>query len=203
MATGMRPNLGLSLQNILAGDRPIQFPGVDIGSEAAFKANIPQGGGFFREGGMGRALAGALGDVLLQNAGMQPVYAPMQREKRQAQQEEVRWSRREQAEDDRWMRREQWQRANPEPTAMERNLRFWQSLPRDQQEAYREMTRNDPIVTTTLPNKQFYTGPQSGLIAALTGQVPQQSPGPKVGDVVADPRKAGGPSQPATGSFRR
>ena len=47
--------------------------GANLGTPAAQK-----GGGFFGQGGGGRAIAGTLGDFLLQQGGMAPVYAPQQ-----------------------------------------------------------------------------------------------------------------------------
>lgn len=198
MANQLRPNLGLNLQSIVAGDQPPlnipQQPNLPPMTPA-----IPQqGGGFFGQQGMGRYLAGAIGDALLQNAGMQPVFAPAQRDQRRAQLEDVQWSRRQQQEraDKQW----EWQNKPREPSAMERNLSVWQSWTPEQKAAYQDFNKGDPFVTTSLPNGQFYAGPQSGLIGALTGGAAAAT-APKVGDVVPDPRKAGGGAGNGVGGF--
>ena len=72
-----------------------------------------QGGGFFGEGGAGRGIAGTLGDFLLQQSGMAPVYAPQMQLRHRAEQEEAQYQRRQQDEQATWMEREQWKRANP------------------------------------------------------------------------------------------
>ena len=68
---------------------------------------------FFGEGGVGRAIAGNIGDFLLQNAGMNPMYNPEMQHQRAMQQ------RTQQAEQERMQRREdmQWE---------------WQNKPREQ-----------------------------------------------------------------------
>lgn len=204
MATGFRAPLGLNLANIVEGDQPPMDMG-DFGRSmpGPMTAPIEQPGGFFKEGGLGRYIAGAIGDALLQNAGMRPVFAPMQQQRQQMAAEDAIWTRRQALQRDQNRADKEWEWAHKphEPSAMERNLSTWQSWTPEQQAAYRDFNKGDPFVTTTLPNGQFYAGPQSGLIGALTGQV-QPSTQPKVGDVVADPRRAGGGAGNSVGGFR-
>lgn len=211
---GARPKLGLALQNAAMGGNPM-FPqsfapdgqGVPIPAlQTALATDTAPKGGFFKDGGMGRYLAGAIGDVLLQQSGMQPMFAPMQRQKQSDEREEAQWTRRREAENQDWTNREAWKLANQkrEPTSMERNLATFQQWGPDQRKAYAEMQqaeRGDPFVTTTLPNGQFYAGPQSGLIGALTGAAPQTAQPRRLGPVVDTvPGGAGGN---ASGGFPR
>jgi hypothetical protein len=53
-------------QNMAAQD------GANLGMASPQK----RGGGFFGQGGAGRAIAGSIGDALLQQSGMAPIYAP-------------------------------------------------------------------------------------------------------------------------------
>lgn len=198
MATGFRPKLGLALQNaILPGDQP------DYGT-GDFTPPQPKGG-FFRDGGMGRYLAGAIGDALLQHADMAPVFAPMQRQKQALAAEEAQWSRRRAADNADWQARKQWE-LNNKPTEVPpivQSARAWQTMTDAERQAYGAMQtaqRGDPFVTTTLPNGQFYAGPQSGLIGALTGATQAIAPKGKLGPVVDT--IPGGPQVRPAGPFR-
>jgi len=120
MAGQFRPKLGMGLQSIVAGDRwdqgfptPIGLPRrpidesgqMDTGDFTGIPKTMPGTGdmqtkkpGFFGEGGMGRYIAGAIGDALLQNADMQPIFAPMQRDKQRLASEQAQWGLRRQGE---------------------------------------------------------------------------------------------------------
>ena len=102
---------------------------------------------FFGEGGVGRAIAGNIGDFLLQNAGMNPMYNPEMQHQRAMQQ------RTQQAEQEReagwqdFVRRKTYERENDTqaPTAMERNLDVYSKWTPEQRSLYGEM---NPIVQT-------------------------------------------------------
>lgn len=66
----------------------------------------PQRASFFGPGGTGRGIAGLLGDVLLQQGGMQPVYAPTAQQRQQMEFEEQQRQRKrmEGREDEIWKR---------------------------------------------------------------------------------------------------
>lgn len=71
--------------------------------------------GFFGEGGMGRMIAGFLGDALMQQNGFQPLYAPMMAQRqdnafRAKQAEAKRMADRED-----FLFQQEWKRDNPEP----------------------------------------------------------------------------------------
>lgn len=218
MATAFRPKLGQNLQGIVAGSNPMfpqsMAPAGQMASMPVLQAALgtdtapkPQGGGFFKEGGMGRYIAGAIGDALMHNAGMQPVFAPAMQQQRADQREEVQWTRRRQQQNDDWTQREDYKRNHPDPTAMERNLSTYQRFTPEQRATYGQMQtaeRGDPFVTTTLPNGQFYAGPQSGLISALTGQASAPSAKPTITpDLWDSGQPAGGAGGNASGGFRR
>lgn len=101
----------------------------------------PKGPGFFSEGGVGRGIAGAIGDWALQNSGMQPIYAPAMQERRQmAQRQQMMQQQREmELQDDArkrgldwqdWQAREQWKREHPEPVNNDtvNDFNFYKSL---------------------------------------------------------------------------
>lgn len=192
MATSLTPGrLGLGLQNLLAIDP--QQPGPPVQAKPTF----------FQEGGMGRHLAGAIGDALLHYGGMQPVYAPMQQQQRQQAQEEAQWSRRRQQANDDWTQREQWKAEHPDPSPMMRDVQAWQGMSPEQRASYEQIRKaqmGDPDVTVSLPNGQFYAGPRSGLSAALTGgMAPSEAPARPVGKL----RPIGGATPGASGGFQR
>ena len=72
-----------------------------------------QSGGMFAEGGVGRGIAGSIGDYLLQMAHAQPIFAPMQRYKQQAALEQQMYEARQQSELQRNMAMYQFQMQNP------------------------------------------------------------------------------------------
>lgn len=72
---------------------------------------------FFGEGGVGRSIAGNIGDFLLQYSGMQPIYAPaMQQRQAMAHDQQQREMQRQQGLED-WVAKQEYERANPAPRA--------------------------------------------------------------------------------------
>jgi len=88
---------------------PEMAPGAGMGAVPAAKS------GFFGEGGLGRGIAGSIGDFLLQNSGMRPIYAPamQQRQARQQQLQDRAAERRAASEE--WVQRQIWEREHPAP----------------------------------------------------------------------------------------
>jgi len=117
MAAAFRPKLGMGLQQMVTPDY------APPAAEDTFtpQKQQPQGG-FFKEGGMGRTIAGLIGDTLLQQSGMSPVYAPMQRQKHQMQQEEAQWSRRRQSDMQDWQAKQDYEAAHPKPYRFQDNV---------------------------------------------------------------------------------
>lgn len=155
-----RAPLGLALQNsIMPGDQP-QFGMGDFPAQPHSYAQGPkqEKGGFFKEGGMGRTIAGLIGDALLQQGGMAPVYSPMMRQQQATKAEEAQWSRRRQEANEDWMAREQWKLANekPEVPKFVRDVEAWQRLNDEQRKAYSQMQDAERGPITVLPNGQVY-----------------------------------------------
>jgi hypothetical protein len=72
--------------------------------------------GLFGQGGIGRAIAGTIGDVLLQRGGNAPIYQPMQ-QYRQALADKLRMASLDRQNDMQdWLAKQQWERANPKPS---------------------------------------------------------------------------------------
>ena len=163
--------------------------GMDGGPDAPEMAQAPkQGGGFFGQGGVGRAIAGYLGDALLQQADMQPLYSPMMAQK---QTEAFRMKNAEAAraaerEDFLWKQ----QNAAPKVNDTERDYQFMVQQVGEGPAKDWLRRRGDPFVNMSLPNGQFYAGPQSGLAAALGGggQAPAAQSGPQEGATATNPQ---------------
>ena len=175
MVMGFRPKLGQNLQGLVEGDQPWMNPRPDVFTPKQDGMD-PMDPMAAKPRSKGQMIAGIISDALAGFNGQQGQFGQMIARERQQQQadqrEEVQWTRRRQQQNDDWTQREDYKRANPDPTAMERNLSTYQGWGPEQRAAYGDMQqaeRGDPFVTTTLPNGQFYAGPQSGLIGALTG----------------------------------
>src|SRR4051812_17960997 len=72
-------------------------------------------GGMFAEGGVGRAIAGMIGDYLLQRAGMQPVYQPSMLEKQKLAQQEAQYQHHRSDEFADFQKKRQFEIDNPMP----------------------------------------------------------------------------------------
>jgi len=75
----------------------------------------PRAPSFFEQGGVGRAIAGAIGDTLLQQARMQPIFASAQQQARAQQLQQQRYAQQQQDEQAQWLARQEYERANPKP----------------------------------------------------------------------------------------
>lgn len=199
------------MAGVLPGDQPDyrmgDFPGVPQGVPHNLPQTnaAPRKSGFFGQGGPGRAIAGTIGDVLLQRGGLQPIYAPTMQNKQEAQRERAEWQ---------W--RKQWERDNPPPVNndTERDYAFIeQRLGKDAAEQY---LRNlgDPMVSMSLPGNRVYSGPRSGLGTALGQGTPDidaqptsedgfdYTPGPGGRGNPTNWKKTGGGAPSGTGTFR-
>jgi hypothetical protein len=151
----------------------------------------------------GQIIAGIIGDALAGAAGRQPVFGQMVAQQHQRDDEMAQWGLQRRAHLQDWQAQQDYQHAHPDPSPMERDVETWARMTPEQRAQYQEMQKakeGDPIVTITLPNGQMYSGPRSGLAAAMMGGA--ASSRPQIGDVVPDPRQ-GGPTQPASGGFLR
>jgi hypothetical protein len=195
--------LGIALQNILQqGSQPLGgYRG--IAPEAVPTPQIEKKPGFFGDGGMGRYLAGLIGDSLLQSTGHQAVFAPMQQQRQQSQDEEVKWQRQRQQNNDDWLQRQQYESAHKPDDAFTAMVRASGVDPHSRagQALYTQRIQHEtaePDVVVTLPNGQLYIGPKSGIGSALGGGA-STTPTAPVGGLTPI---SGGPTQPASGTFR-
>jgi len=216
MAVGFKPNLGMGLQSIVAGDQPPLMKPPFAFDPSGTQMGQPKKPGFFGEGGMGRYLAGAIGDMLLQNAGYDQVFAPTMQAKREQEQAQANWGLKRQAELADYAAKQKIEAQYQKPDEFTRTLIAAGIDPNsaDGKAAYNARVQhwNDPMVNMTLPNGQFYSGPQSGLPTALGngggGVPPPQAAqtktvnGETYNQVGGKWYEVGGPSQPATGGFR-
>lgn len=100
----------------------------------------------FPQGGVGRHIAGSIGDVLMQLGGLRPTYQPaMQLRQQQDMLQQQRQGNREDQRDE-WLFRQQWERDNPAPQAP---TEFDQQLdaagitdPAQRQAAYADIVQN-------------------------------------------------------------
>lgn len=159
----------------------------------------PQKPSFFGQGGAGRAIAGNIGDFLLQQSGMRPIYAPAIQSQHEAALQQAQAEQQRNAGMMDWMAKEKWKRENPEPvnndTIADYDFRV-RTLGKAAADDWLK-SASDPVVTVTLPGNRVYSGPRSGLAAALGGGA-QTMQRPEIGAELPDPRKRGGagPGQP-------
>lgn len=205
-----RAPLGLALQNSIMpqaqppmGMAPAQQP-----HNYAQTSQPEQKGGFFKEGGMGRTIAGLIGDALLQQGGMAPVYSPMMRQQQAMKAEEAQWSRRRQETNQDWMEREQWKLANtPEKTPAPYRWRANDgSLMEQGADGQVRVVYKDPTEKTSFITADNGDGTKT-VIPVVNG-VPQLGTGaqrpapPATLPPDFDFGDDGGPTQPASGNFR-
>lgn len=157
----------------------------------------PASTGFFGNGGAGRAIAGSVGDALLQLGRMQPIYGPaMQRQQEFARQKQLLAARGQQEQQqfqDQW----NYKLAHPEPTddAFTRALSLAGVDATSDQGKQLALQRahalaqdpNDQFVATSLPGDRFYAGPKSGLAAALGAVAGTAAPGYQEGATATNP----------------
>lgn len=155
--------------------------------------------GFFGQGGVGRAIAGTIGDFLLQQSGMDPIYMPNVLQQRDAAE------RARMAQQQRMQKREdmQWEWQNKpkdsNPYRWESNDGSLMEIGPDGQP---RQVYKDPTPKVTYMNVDNADGTKTvypvvnGQIVTGGGQRPQ------VGAIIPDPRKQGGQSGAPTGGFR-
>lgn len=115
-----------------------------------------------------KVMLGGLFDGLAQMGGMKPTFIPQLQQNRQRQWEMSKMAQQQGLEYQRQMALKQYERDNPSPTAVMQNYQFMQGLGKpDLAEGYLA-NLGDPAVTLTLPGDRVYSGPRSGLGAAMT-----------------------------------
>jgi hypothetical protein len=153
----------------------------------------------FRRPSTAQMIAGVLGDTLANIGGGQGIFLPQLAQQRQLAQQSAMAQQERGAEFADWERRKQWERANPAPinndTIADYEFRA-RTLGKPAADEWLK-SASDPVVTVTLPGNRVYSGPRSGLAAALGGGA-QPAQRPEIGVELPDPRKRGGagPGQP-------
>lgn len=211
MAIGFKPQMGgLFGNNFPRGRSPYETPGIGDGMQQHAYAQTsepekPKGEGT-------RRIIGIIGDALLGLGGQQGVYGPMMAHKRMQEQamqrqQQMAMQARQWANED-WTAHKQWERDNPAPEApdaFERALRGAGIDPASEQGRglyqgrAESMARdpNDEFVVVPIPGLGTYAGPRSGLAEAMGGG--GGAPAKPVGKLTPI---AGGPTPPASGTFR-
>lgn len=139
---GQVPGMGMMQPTMLPQ------PEMQMGMGMQQPMMAPEKPKFFGEGGVGRAIAGNIGDFLLQNAGMNPLYQPQQQHERAMQQRTQMAEQQQRQQRDNFLFEQNYKRDNPaaqQPTAMERNLEVYSRWTPEQRKLYGEM---NPIVQT-------------------------------------------------------
>lgn len=170
---------GSAVPNMIDETRPPLDPGYAAAPTAPAKPS------FFGEGGVGRAIAGNIGDFLLQYSGMQPIYAPAMQQRQAAQQAEM---QRQQGLAD-WVAKQEYEAAHRPPPNNDtiNDFNWYKSLSPEDRAIYDQM------------RPQYRQGPDGQFyrinIAPDAGR-------PAIGTVVPDPRKQGGQPAAPAGNFR-
>lgn len=160
------------------------------------QVSLPKKAGMFGQGGVGRAIAGMIGDFLLQRAGMQPVYQPTMMEKWKHAQESADYDRRRSDQNADWQSHYDYEAQNPKPTQpgeFEQRLVASGVQPGTPQwtDAMKAAVQNvtDPIVMT----------PQGAMLRSQVMGALQQ---PEILQTLPPGAKPiGGPTPPASGGF--
>lgn len=158
---------------------------------------------FFGKGGAGRAIAGTLGDVLLQRNGMGPVYAPamQQQQYRQMEAEKQADALRQKSLDRQqgmadWQYKQQWERDNPKPVNNDtiNDFEWYKGLSEADRETYHKMKPQYMTVDNGDGTKSIIP---VGANGPIMGGAQQNMPSFTDDDWNA----AGGPQQSSAGRF--
>lgn len=155
----------------------------------------PQKPSFFGQGGTGRAIAGSLGDVLLQNAHMQPIYAPAAEAQRRQAAQVAAEQRRQAAEYSNFVAQQQYRAAHPaaDPTAMQQNYDWLKANHPEAADQYLQSQTAAPPMVVTNPDgtKTLYPA----------GAIPRGNSAPPTAPVGRLTPIPGGPTPGASGGF--
>lgn len=148
-------------QGVMPGDRPgfPQMPQLPGKSKP----------GLFGQGGVGRAIAGTIGDALLQQSGAQPIYAPAVEQRRLLEAQAQRDASQREASWQDWVKRETWKRDNPEPK--EPSLQYFDDNAGNRY-SYNPMTGEQKLIFTDPNDKMFV---QDGQLITVPNVVRQPS----------------------------
>lgn len=107
--------------------------------------------------GLAKGIAGTIGDYLMQQQGMAPVYAPTMARQREIEQAQQLYNQQRRDEMNDWVAKQQWELANPappKPTAMQANYEWLQQNHPNYADDYLKRQTND-VTWRQLPNGQW------------------------------------------------
>lgn len=150
--------------------------------------------------GIGALIVGSIGDALLQHSGGQPVYAQNMMQRREMAMRSQQAAAERQAKWEDWKRQFDYEAAHPKPMNND-TVNDYQFITQQLgEDAAKQYLRNlgDPMVNAPLSDGRFYSGPRSGMGAAMGGM---QKPAASDWDN-AKPYTGGASTQPAGRPFR-
>lgn len=183
-------------------ETPAQASEMPIGAEQMGK---PKKQSFFGQGGVGRMIAGTIGDFLMQNAGMQPVYGPTVLQQRDMQ-ERIRMAQaqRMQAREDKlW----EWQNKPKDAPNNDtiNDFNWYKNLPEEDRKLYHKMK---PVVGYMADGTPRIINPYEAQQQDLDGQPASEdgfdyTPGPGGRANPQNWKKSGGQAVTPPVTFRR
>ncbi len=195
----MKRGLFGAARNIVAGDQSMGdlMPPITNQPLGIPTQQMPeQKPGFFGQGGIGRGIAGSIGDWLQQTNGLEATYGPAMAQRRQM---EFLQQRAEQSRETDWqdyVHKQEYERANPKPSTAQPYR--WESNDGDVYELGAQGPQR--VFDDPTPKMNFIP---DGMGGGQWASVPSAAANrPQIGAVVADPRKSGGPTAPQSGGFR-
>lgn len=156
---------------------------------------MPQKRSFFGQGGIGRLIAGSIGDALTQNAGMGTPFQDAQQLRQRQEYEDELYQRRNADQWAQFVRQQQFKRENPEPRYFEANNGDQYTIGTDGKP---QLVFKDPTPKVNWVRADNGDGTFTMVPMQMGGQQTQpQGNLPAIGSVVPDPRKpAGGQGGP-------
>lgn len=160
----------------------------------------PKKPAFFGKNGIGWDIVGAVGDAMATAAGGRAVYLPMMMQRRQHEQALADAARRQNEQWELWKRQQDYTWANKPRDPREPH--YWESNDGSLM-AIGDDGKPTKVYADPTPKMNFIPDGMGGgqWVAVPTSAPTTTSTRPKIGDVIADPRRGGG-SGNATGGFR-
>jgi hypothetical protein len=193
----MTPGIGDGLPNASMPQDMAAQDGANLGMASPQK----RGGGFFGQGGAGRAIAGSIGDALLQQSGMAPIYAPQMQFQQAMAARQAEEQRRRAAELADYRTKLGIEQEFKTPEAPKPGSFEWFQNADPQQRAqygeYRDVGDDDEFVVVPIPGRGTYAGPRSGLPSVFGQGGGQEAP-----DMLPSDFFKGGSGGNAGGNFR-
>jgi hypothetical protein len=151
----------------------------------------PQGGGFMGKGGVGRGIAGTIGDFLLQRAHMAPVYAPAMQHQQDMEDRQQQFMREQQGSLDTWKKQQEYKRENPDPMSNDTERDYQLIRERLGDDAAQSYLRNKADPQQYMQVKDPSSG-EIRIIPVPKGGGGQAAAGPVPGTVKGNYRFKGG-----------